>query len=103
MSQYVESLKIGDTIDFRGPNGLLVYQGKGESGRNSPRTQLVLGMLGAGPDSPPVRMGDSCWARCLVSGASVSPAVKGIGWRAQGLQTGRPRGPRPAHRPASFG
>lgn len=30
MSQYVESLKIGDTIDFRGPNGLLVYQGKGK-------------------------------------------------------------------------
>lgn len=42
MSQYVESLKIGDTIDFRGPNGLLVYQGKGEVGWNSPRTQLVL-------------------------------------------------------------
>jgi cytochrome-b5 reductase len=30
MTQYVESLKIGDTIDFRGPNGLLVYNGRGE-------------------------------------------------------------------------
>ncbi|KAK6487971.1 NADH-cytochrome b5 reductase 3-like isoform X1 [Huso huso] len=30
MSQYLESLRIGDTIDFRGPSGLLVYQGKGK-------------------------------------------------------------------------
>lgn len=30
MSQYLESLKINDTIDFRGPSGLLVYKGKGE-------------------------------------------------------------------------
>lgn len=30
MSQYLEGMKIGDTIEFRGPNGLLVYQGKGE-------------------------------------------------------------------------
>ncbi|XP_023657754.1 NADH-cytochrome b5 reductase 3 [Paramormyrops kingsleyae] len=29
MSQYLESLRIGDTIDFRGPNGLLIYKGKG--------------------------------------------------------------------------
>ncbi|XP_064425285.1 NADH-cytochrome b5 reductase 1 isoform X2 [Latimeria chalumnae] len=29
MSQYLESLKIADTIDFRGPGGLLTYQGKG--------------------------------------------------------------------------
>lgn len=32
MSQYLESMKIGDTIEFRGPNGLLVYQGKGDLG-----------------------------------------------------------------------
>lgn len=30
MSQYLESLKINDTIDFRGPSGLLVYKGRGE-------------------------------------------------------------------------
>jgi len=30
MSQHLESLKIGDTIDFRGPNGLIVYEGKGK-------------------------------------------------------------------------
>lgn len=29
MSQYLDSLRIGDRIDFRGPSGLLVYQGKG--------------------------------------------------------------------------
>ncbi|XP_028843610.1 NADH-cytochrome b5 reductase 2 [Denticeps clupeoides] len=29
MSQYLNSMNIGDTIDFRGPNGLLVYQGHG--------------------------------------------------------------------------
>lgn len=34
MSQYLESLKINDTIDFRGPSGLLVYKGKGENHGN---------------------------------------------------------------------
>ncbi|XP_019132469.1 NADH-cytochrome b5 reductase 3 [Larimichthys crocea] len=29
MSQYLESLRINDTIDFRGPSGLLVYKGRG--------------------------------------------------------------------------
>lgn len=30
MSQFMESLRINDTIDFRGPSGLIVYKGKGE-------------------------------------------------------------------------
>lgn len=30
MSQYLESLKMGDTIDFRGPNGLIIYEGHGK-------------------------------------------------------------------------
>uniref|UniRef100_A0A8C9VBB7 NADH-cytochrome b5 reductase n=1 Tax=Scleropages formosus TaxID=113540 RepID=A0A8C9VBB7_SCLFO len=30
MSQYLDSLSIGDRVDFRGPNGLLVYKGKGK-------------------------------------------------------------------------
>lgn len=30
MSQHLESLEIGDYIDVRGPNGLLIYNGKGE-------------------------------------------------------------------------
>lgn len=29
MSQYLDKMKIGDVIDFRGPNGLLVYKGAG--------------------------------------------------------------------------
>lgn len=29
MSQYLENMKIGDTIDFRGPLGRLVYNGRG--------------------------------------------------------------------------
>ncbi|XP_010020091.1 PREDICTED: NADH-cytochrome b5 reductase 2, partial [Nestor notabilis] len=29
MSQYLNDMKIGDIIDFRGPNGLLVYKGAG--------------------------------------------------------------------------
>jgi len=30
MSQYLEKMELGDTIDVRGPSGLLVYNGKGE-------------------------------------------------------------------------
>lgn len=29
MSQYLDSLKIGDVVEFRGPSGLLTYAGKG--------------------------------------------------------------------------
>lgn len=32
MSQHLDNLAIGNTIDFRGPSGLLVYQQNGESG-----------------------------------------------------------------------
>ncbi|XP_058807002.1 NADH-cytochrome b5 reductase 3 isoform X2 [Phymastichus coffea] len=30
MSQHLESLKIGETVDFRGPSGRLVYKGQGK-------------------------------------------------------------------------
>lgn len=30
MSQYLESLKLGDVVDFRGPGGLLEYKGNGQ-------------------------------------------------------------------------
>ncbi|XP_029379597.1 NADH-cytochrome b5 reductase 2 isoform X1 [Echeneis naucrates] len=30
MSQYLDSMAIGDSIDFRGPSGLLVYKGNGQ-------------------------------------------------------------------------
>lgn len=29
MSQYLNNLKIGDVVEFRGPSGLLTYTGKG--------------------------------------------------------------------------
>jgi cytochrome-b5 reductase len=29
MSQYLDNLKIGDVVEFRGPSGLLTYAGKG--------------------------------------------------------------------------
>lgn len=29
MSQYLDNLSIGEAIEFQGPKGLLVYQGKG--------------------------------------------------------------------------
>lgn len=31
MSQYLDNMAIGDTIDFRGPSGLLVYKENGKS------------------------------------------------------------------------
>lgn len=30
MSQHLENMKIGDTIDIRGPSGRLVYKGRGK-------------------------------------------------------------------------
>ncbi|XP_075998736.1 NADH-cytochrome b5 reductase 2 [Genypterus blacodes] len=30
LSQYLDNMAVGDTIDFRGPNGLLVYEGNGK-------------------------------------------------------------------------
>lgn len=31
MSQYLDNMAIGNTVDFRGPSGLLVYEQNGES------------------------------------------------------------------------
>lgn len=30
LSQHLENMKIGDTIDFRGPSGKLIYKGQGK-------------------------------------------------------------------------
>ncbi|NXM77993.1 NB5R3 reductase, partial [Serilophus lunatus] len=64
MSQYIDSLKIGDTIDFRGPSGLLVYKGKGKAGKfdirpekkAEPITKTVkyVGMIAGGTGITPV-------------------------------------------------
>ncbi|XP_071075195.1 NADH-cytochrome b5 reductase 3 isoform X2 [Dasypus novemcinctus] len=61
MSQYLESMNIGDTIDFRGPNGLLVYQGKGKFAirpdkKSSPAIKTVksIGMIAGGTGITPM-------------------------------------------------
>ncbi|XP_075458931.1 NADH-cytochrome b5 reductase 3 [Ascaphus truei] len=61
MSQYLESLKLQDTIDFRGPSGLLVYKGKGTfeirpDKKSPPVTKKVkhLGMIAGGTGITPM-------------------------------------------------
>lgn len=61
MSQYLESLRIGDTIDFRGPNGLLVYKGKGsfaiKADKKSPAVMTTakhVGMIAGGTGITPM-------------------------------------------------
>uniref|UniRef100_A0A669DCZ1 NADH-cytochrome b5 reductase n=1 Tax=Oreochromis niloticus TaxID=8128 RepID=A0A669DCZ1_ORENI len=61
MSQYLESLRIDDTIDFRGPSGLLVYKGKGvfaiQPDKKSPaemKTAKHLGMIAGGTGITPM-------------------------------------------------
>uniref|UniRef100_A0A7N5P059 NADH-cytochrome b5 reductase n=1 Tax=Ailuropoda melanoleuca TaxID=9646 RepID=A0A7N5P059_AILME len=61
MSQYLESMKIGDTIEFRGPNGLLVYEGKGKFAirpdkKSNPviKTVKSVGMIAGGTGITPM-------------------------------------------------
>ncbi|XP_033882887.1 NADH-cytochrome b5 reductase 3-like isoform X2 [Acipenser ruthenus] len=61
MSQYLESLRIGDAIDFRGPSGLLVYQGKGKfaihlDNKSDPAisTAKQIGMIAGGTGITPM-------------------------------------------------
>ncbi|KAM3858950.1 NADH-cytochrome b5 reductase 3 [Diretmus argenteus] len=61
MSQYLESLKINDTIDFRGPSGLLIYKGKGvfaiQADKKAPpemKTAKHVGMIAGGTGITPM-------------------------------------------------
>ncbi|KAM9705128.1 NADH-cytochrome b5 reductase 3 [Menidia menidia] len=61
MSQYLESLKIDETIDFRGPSGLLVYKGKGvftiQPDKKSPaaaKSAKHVGMIAGGTGITPM-------------------------------------------------
>uniref|UniRef100_G3TE03 NADH-cytochrome b5 reductase n=1 Tax=Loxodonta africana TaxID=9785 RepID=G3TE03_LOXAF len=61
MSQYLENMNIGDTIEFRGPNGLLVYQGKGKFAirpdkKSNPiiKTVKSVGMIAGGTGITPM-------------------------------------------------
>lgn len=61
MSQHLESLNIGDTIDIRGPNGLLIYEGRGclkvrASKKDPPKQKFAkyIGMIAGGTGITPM-------------------------------------------------
>ncbi|KAM9753388.1 NADH-cytochrome b5 reductase 2 [Menidia menidia] len=61
MSQYLDEMRIGDTIDFRGPSGLLVYKGKGQfsirlNKKSEPNIQKCrhVGMIAGGTGITPM-------------------------------------------------
>ncbi|KAK2188207.1 hypothetical protein NP493_140g03076 [Ridgeia piscesae] len=61
MTQYLENMKIGDYIDVRGPNGLLVYDGNSHfkiraDKKSEPKDMLVsqLGMIAGGTGITPM-------------------------------------------------
>ncbi|XP_026561603.1 NADH-cytochrome b5 reductase 2 isoform X2 [Pseudonaja textilis] len=61
MSQYLDTLKTGDAIDFRGPNGLLVYKGSGKFAikldkKSEAKIKVVkhLGMIAGGTGITPM-------------------------------------------------
>uniref|UniRef100_A0A673IHK3 cytochrome-b5 reductase n=1 Tax=Sinocyclocheilus rhinocerous TaxID=307959 RepID=A0A673IHK3_9TELE len=61
MSQYLNDMKIGDTIDFRSPNGLLVYNGNGQFAirpdkKSEPKVQKFrhVGMIAGGTGITPM-------------------------------------------------
>uniref|UniRef100_A0AC35TQM6 NADH-cytochrome b5 reductase n=1 Tax=Rhabditophanes sp. KR3021 TaxID=114890 RepID=A0AC35TQM6_9BILA len=61
MSQYLDAMQIGDAIDFRGPNGLIVYKGNGlfairpkKNATAAFKTFNHLGMIAGGSGLTPV-------------------------------------------------
>ncbi|XP_040278160.1 NADH-cytochrome b5 reductase 1 [Bufo bufo] len=61
MSQYLDNLSIGETIEFQGPKGLLVYQGKGyfdiQPNKRSPAERKFasqVGMIAGGTGLTPI-------------------------------------------------
>lgn len=55
VSQYLESLKIGDTVDLAGPFGLVEYKGNGEiSYKRKPIQVNTIGMIAGGTGITPM-------------------------------------------------
>jgi cytochrome-b5 reductase len=61
MSQHMDSLKIGETLDFRGPNGLILYKGNGnfaikatKKGPSVPRHFNEIGLIAGGTGITPM-------------------------------------------------
>lgn len=69
MSQYLNSLKIGDVVEFRGPSGLLTYTGRGNA---SPLLEPDLHFPGA----PVLAQGGcacACTCVCSLARARAAP------------------------------
>ncbi|XP_053283129.1 NADH-cytochrome b5 reductase 2 [Pleuronectes platessa] len=61
MSQYLDNMAVGDSMDFRGPSGLLVYKGKGHFSirpdkKSEPKIRKVkhVGMIAGGTGITPM-------------------------------------------------
>ncbi|XP_062246592.1 NADH-cytochrome b5 reductase 2 [Platichthys flesus] len=61
MSQYLDNMAVGDSMDFRGPSGLLVYKGKGHFSirpdkKSEPKVRKVkhVGMIAGGTGITPM-------------------------------------------------
>jgi NAD(P)H-flavin reductase len=54
LSQYMDSLKIGDTLDFKGPSGRIIYKGKGIFSLSGKETRYThVGIISGGTGVTP--------------------------------------------------
>uniref|UniRef100_A0A183CCV4 Cytochrome-b5 reductase n=1 Tax=Globodera pallida TaxID=36090 RepID=A0A183CCV4_GLOPA len=95
MSQHLESLKIGDHLDFRGPNGLIIYEGNGhflirpeKKSAPVPRHFNEIGLIAGGTGITPMLQASNLIgvsvsslgvkSRCLESRGQVSVSSLGV-------------------------
>lgn len=65
MSQYLESLKLNDTIDFRGPSGLLIYKGKGKLFINRLQLNVIIFLCSCSEKYRFHLINTICFHRCV--------------------------------------